>query len=87
MNTEKLTCKKLLEKGLWILKYNGRHFDNHTNKLVPFLLFLILKLILLSTHKQNNGTKKMKMPQLIKPMLATLVDKPFDIEQVHPSLL
>lgn len=32
----------------------------------------------MSTHKKAVANKKTKMPQLIKPMLATLVDKPFD---------
>ena len=32
----------------------------------------------MSTHNKNVAIKKVKMPRLIKPMLATLVDKPFD---------
>ncbi|HUZ58306.1 MAG TPA: non-homologous end-joining DNA ligase [Hanamia sp.] len=34
----------------------------------------------MSVHKKTISTKEMKMPQLIKPMLSTLVDKPFDEE-------
>ena len=51
---------------------------SHKNNWYNQICFSIIKLSVWSTHKKNVIIKKMKMPKLSKPMLATMMDKPFD---------